>query len=508
MSPVPDEKPPRVAFGMYKRFALAGVLITLLTAGAVASAGLLEVKDLVTVIKEESAGHVIPGLRGALDDVPAGKPQTILVLGSDRRFVDIKQDNPARSDTMMLVRLDPSKEATAVMNIPRDLKVPIQVPGGGIDTTKINAAYSYGGPALAVKTVRNLLHIPINHVVNVNFGGFQRAVNRLGCVYVDVDRRYYHSNAGLPASAQYAEINVPAGYQKLCGSKSLDYVRFRHADDDLVRSARQQDFLRQAKDQIGLGRLFGDRKELLRIFGRYTDTDLHSNSAILRLLKLAFESSGHPIREVRFRGDIGPEFVTISPQQPRAHQAGVPARQGVDRARASSARAKKLTRKAQKRGATHLARPADRRHRRQDRRREPRRAGRDASSSFPLYYPQARLARGGYSTDGSPRLYDIYDTHHRRYKAYRLVVSAGARRPVLRRAGDDLEVAADPRRRLQHDADARAHLQAVLRRHPAAPGRPGARRTPSTGSPIPSPRRLTNRQMLAIARSLSRFGGK
>src|SRR6478735_4536923 len=369
MSPVPDEKPPRVAFGMYKRFALAGVLITLLTAGAVASAGLLEVKDLVTVIKEESAGHVIPGLRGALDDVPAGKPQTILVLGSDRRFVDIKQDNPARSDTMMLVRLDPSKEATAVMNIPRDLKVPIQVPGGGIETTKINAAYSYGGPALAVKTVRNLLHIPINHVVNVNFGGFERAVNRLGCVYVDVDKRYYHSNAGLPVSQQYAEINVPAGYQKLCGSKSLDYVRFRHADDDLVRSARQQDFLRQAKDQIGLGRLFGDRKELLRIFGRYTDTDLHSNSAILRLLKLAFESSGHPIREVRFRGDIGPEFVTISP--------------------------KNLVAQA----ATKL--------------------------SFPLYYPQARLARGGYSTDGSPRLYDIYDTHHRRYKAYRLVVSAG-----------------------------------------------------------------------------------
>ena len=129
MSSLPDEKPPRVAFGMYKRFAIAGVLITLLTAGTVASAGLLEVKDLVSVIRDESAGHVIPGLKGALDDVPAGKPQTILVLGSDRRFVDIKQDNPARSDTMMLVRLDPSKEATAVMNIPRDLKVPIQVPG-------------------------------------------------------------------------------------------------------------------------------------------------------------------------------------------------------------------------------------------------------------------------------------------------------------------------------------------------------------------------------------------
>jgi len=64
-------------------------------------------------------------------------------------------------------------------------------------------------------------------------------------------------NAQLPST-------VPAGYQKLCGSKSLDYVRFRHADDDLVRAARQQDFLRQAKDQIGLGAIFGDRAGDLR----------------------------------------------------------------------------------------------------------------------------------------------------------------------------------------------------------------------------------------------------
>jgi LCP family protein required for cell wall assembly len=310
------------------------------------------------------------------------------------------------------------------MNIPRDLKVPIQVPGGGIDTTKINAAYSYGGPALAVKTVRSLLHIPINHVVNVNFGGFQRAVNRLGCVYVDVDRRYYHSNAGLPISEQYAEINVPAGYQKLCGAKSLDYVRFRHADDDLVRAARQQDFLRQAKDQIGLGRLFGDRKELLRIFGRYTDTDLHSNSAILRLLKLAFESSGHPIREVRFRGDIGPEFVTSTPQQIETSKQEflhVTASKGSRQiGRSAGKESKKAKRRAARRSpglpagvindkvaAENLVAQAARK------------------VGFPLYYPRARLARGSYSTDGSPRVYDIYDGHHRRHRAYRIVVSAG-----------------------------------------------------------------------------------
>jgi LCP family protein required for cell wall assembly len=507
MSAFPDEKPPRVAFGMYKRFAIAGVVITLLTAGAVASAGLLEVKDLVQVIRDESIGHTIPGLKGALDDVPAGKPQTILVLGSDRRFVDIKQDNPARSDTMMLVRLDPSKEATAVMNIPRDLKVPIQVPGGGIETTKINAAYSYGGPALAVKTVRNLLHIPINHVVNVNFGGFQRAVNRLGCVYVDVDRRYYHSNAGLPPSQQYAEINIPAGYQKLCGSQSLDYVRFRHADDDLVRASRQQDFLRQAKDQIGLGRLFGDRKELLRIFGRYTDTDLHSNTAILRLLKLAFESSGHPIREVRFRNNIEGDFVVASQQQlDVSKNEFLNVRASKGRREVGSSGTKKESAKARKRarrtspglppgvindriGVENVV------------------AETSTRVGFPVYVPRARLARGSYVTDGSPRAYELYDGAHKRHRAYRIVVSAGFDGQYYGIQGTTWKsppILDDP------SSSVRMVGRTYMVFTDGGRIRLVAWRTPRAVYWVSNTlsETLTNKQMLAIARSLSRFGGK
>jgi LCP family protein required for cell wall assembly len=502
MSAFPDEKPPRVAFGMYKRFAVAGVLITLLTAGAVASAGLLEVKDLVTVIKEESRGHIIPGLKGALDDVPAGKPQTILVLGSDRRFIDIKQDNPARSDTMMLVRLDPSKEATAVMNIPRDLQV--LIPGHGMD--KINAAYSYGGPALAVRTVRSLLHIPINHVVNVNFGGFQRAVNRLGCVYVDVDRRYYHSNAGLPPSQQYAEINIPAGYQKLCGSQSLDYVRFRHADDDLVRAARQQDFLRQAKDQIGLGRLFGDRKELLRIFGRYTDTDLKSNSAILRLLKLAFESSGHPIREVRFHSNLGADFVTASQNQLAVSKneflhvkASQGPRQVASGSTKQSARARRLARRSSRGLPPGVV---------NDKVGVENAMAQTASKiSFPVYLPHARLARGRYVSDGSPRAYDIDDGAHHRRRAYRIVVNAGfdgqyygiqgmtwKSPPILDDPSDKIRMRG---RTFQLFYDGN-RLRLVAWRTPRA-----VYWVSNTLS-----KTLDNKQMLAIARSLTRFGGK
>jgi polyisoprenyl-teichoic acid--peptidoglycan teichoic acid transferase len=508
MRPSPAEKPPRVAFGMYKRFALAGVLITVLTAGAVASAGLLEIKGDVDTFIRAGKGHTIPGLEkpGVLDGVPAGKPQTILVLGSDRRFVDIKQDNPARSDTMMLVRLDPSKEATAVMNIPRDLKVPIQVPGGGIETTKINAAYSYGGPALAVKTVKALLHIPINHVVNVNFGGFERAVNRLGCVYVDVDRRYYHSNVGVPIGQQYAEIDVPAGYQKLCGEKSLDYVRFRHADDDFVRSARQQDFLRQAKDQVGLGRLFGDRKELLRIFGRYTDTDLKKTSAILRLLKLAFESSGHPIREVHFRGDIGPEFVTITPQNLELTKQEFLHVKASSGARAGGRTATNTSKKASKRAKrTSPGLPAGVIN---DRTAAENLVAKASSQlPFPLYYARARLARGSYSTDGSPRVYDIYDRQHRRYRAYRIVVNAGydgqyygiqgmnwKSPPILDDPSDEIRMGGR-KYQLFYDGN---RLRLVAWRTPRA--------VYWVSNSLSET--LTNKQMLAIARSLGRVGVK
>ena len=271
---------------MLLRFALGSVAIVLLGAGAVATALRLEISDTVQAFVRETIP--IRGVENVLDDVEPGKAQTILVLGSDKRYDDNVDGGIARSDTMMLIRLDPEKDATAVMSIPRDLKA--EIPGHGTD--KINAAYSIGGPKLAVQTVRQLLDIPINHVVNVNFGGFSRAVKRLGCFYIDVDRRYFNDN-NPPAGGggRYATIDIQPGYQRLCGLDSLDYVRFRHLDDDFVRAARQQSYLQQAKSQVGVGRLFSDREELLRIFGRYTQTDITSEEAILRLLRLVYEAT-------------------------------------------------------------------------------------------------------------------------------------------------------------------------------------------------------------------------
>jgi polyisoprenyl-teichoic acid--peptidoglycan teichoic acid transferase len=412
-----DERPPRLAVGMYKRFVLGALIVVLSSAATVATAALLEVKDDVSIFTRAQK-HPLAGVQSALDGVDAGGPQTILILGSDRRFADIKAKIPARSDTMILLRLDPSKGATAVMSLPRDLKV--RIPGHGLD--KINAAYAIGGPQLTVRTVRGLLHIPINHVVNVNFGGFRRAVDRLGCIFTDVDRRYFNdNNPPYGGGGNYATIDVKAGYQKLCGQDALDYVRYRHFDSDLVRAARQQQFLSDAKDQIGVGKVFSDRKALLRIFGRYTQTDIGSNSAILRLLKLAVESAQNPVQEVRFPGDITGDFVTITPENlarvkdefmnargtkgPRGQASEEKAKAPAKRSSRHSRRASPLAP-----GLIDARRPA-----------EDLAVQLKTKLTFPVYYPRALVAGANYLPDHS-RAYDIFDRGRHKYRAYRIVV--------------------------------------------------------------------------------------
>lgn len=405
---------PRLGLQMAKKFAIGGVLIVLFTATAVASGLLLEVHQDVTAFVTES--KPIPGVKNVLDEVPAGSPQTILLLGSDRRFADIKDKVRPRSDTIIVVRLDPDRKATAIMSIPRDLKVTI--PGFG--TSKINEAYHDGGPKLTVRAVRNLLNIPINHVVNVNFGGFERAVNRLGCVYADIDRRYFNDNAN--PGDNYATIDLKPGYQKLCGQDALDYVRFRHEDSDFVRAARQQEFLRQAKEQIGLGKLFGDRQELLRIFGRYTQTDIaqRNDAAILGLLKLAYESSKTPITEIHFPATDSPGgvFVEISPEQlTKTVDKFIEVRGRSTVSHGGSRRPKRIKRASALAPGLMLAREEGENHvLTMDLRLSP--------LGLPVYFPGARSGRGGY-VKASPRSYEIFDRNKNRYRAYRIVLYSG-----------------------------------------------------------------------------------
>jgi polyisoprenyl-teichoic acid--peptidoglycan teichoic acid transferase len=214
----------------------------------------------------------------------------ILVVGSDKR----SNENGGRSDTMMVVHVDQAANFISILSIPRDLYV--EVPGHG--RQKINAAYAYGGPALAVTTVQNLTGIDLNQYLEIDFKTFEDLTNSLGGVYVDVDRRYYN------ADPTWELIKLSPGYQLLNGHDALEYVRFRHDQNmDFGRMDRQQQFLRALREQAPSWSNLSLRLPGLvnALFSNITTT-LSAND-ILRLAYWGVKLSGDRIKQVVMTGD-------------------------------------------------------------------------------------------------------------------------------------------------------------------------------------------------------------
>lgn len=435
--PSGDPEPPPKPKRFWLRFTLASVLIVAVSAAATATSVLLYLDSIAQALSHNNVYS--SKLHRYLSQVDGGAPENILILGSDKR-AGVQEDS-GRSDTTMLLRLDPDRNAIAVMSIPRDLKT--EIPGYG--TGKFNEAYAYGGPKLTLQTVKQMTGLPINHVVNVDFLGFVRAVYAIGCVYVDVDRRYFHSNVGVPASEQYAEINVQPGYQLLCGKKALQYVRYRHTDTDLVRSARQQDFISAARQRISIQDLVLDQSGLIDIFTKYTTSDINDKETMLQVLKLFLASRNAAIKEVHFPAELGPSFVYTTPAAlneavnmflgieasggSRGSLEDSPEGGGNGNGKKGAKKGKKKKAKAEK---PHLERlkppgsdglvPA-----REAGELEAESAARKLGSGFPVFYP-SRLPLGAYYEESNsyehiqdPRVYHLKDTNDERHAAYRMV---------------------------------------------------------------------------------------
>jgi hypothetical protein len=178
-----------------------------------------------------------------------------------------------------------------------------------------------------------------------------------------------------------------------------------------VRSARQQDFLRQAKDQVGVGEIVSDRRKLTKIFGKYTSSDIRSRKSVLRLLRLVAASAQNPIVEIHFKGRVGASYVTASP--PRIRKM-VTQFLGT---RASKGPRGPVGPKRTRKEAAKLS-PASS-------------AGKDQASQvvaagltgLPVYYPTMTTAGASYA--GPPRAYSIR-VGRRVYRSYRIVVNRGA----------------------------------------------------------------------------------
>ena len=232
-----------------RRLRLALLILGLLVALAGIAAG--GVYAWTSIVLSKSHRNVDPQVYEALSASSArgigvtpaapanpGRAMNILVLGSDKR-ADGQEEN-GRSDTIMIVHLDPDADFASILSLPRDLRV--EIAGHGLQ--KINAAYAFGGDALAIETVRAVTGLYFDFYINVDFEAFRRITTSLGGVYVDVDRRYYADDPN------YEHIDVQPGYQRLAGDQALQYVRFRHdLNSDYGRIDRQQRFLRSAKEQ-------------------------------------------------------------------------------------------------------------------------------------------------------------------------------------------------------------------------------------------------------------------
>src|SRR3984893_2362369 len=326
-----DQRPPALWWAMWKRFLIAGVLIMLLTGVATATVAL----NTVSGIAEEVFPHLnqINTPKGLVTPVYSGGPQTFLILGSDRRAKAknaFDRSNPPHSDTILLVRFDPEQAQTSVLSIPRDLLVTITAPNGALyPNEKINAAYTIGSKlggtrgamVLAAQTIEQQVFpgLKLNGIVDVNFSGFINVVDTLGCVNVNVDHRYYHANA--IGEELYSEINLQPGYQKLCYQNALSYVRYRHEDSDFVRVARQQDFMRNLRQQISPEDVIGQIDKVDKAVGHAIASTFRDSAGQLSALPrlLAF-SQGKPLRQVKFQALNqnaqlrGGSYVTTTPQ--------------------------------------------------------------------------------------------------------------------------------------------------------------------------------------------------
>ena len=321
-------------------------------------------------------------------------------------------------------------------------------------------------------------------------------MNALGCVYVDIDRRYFNDNAGLGFGQNYAVINVKPGYQKMCGQRALEYVRYRHTDNDIVRGARQQDFLRQVRSQVTARKLLDNVDKLIDIFADNTRSDIQSAGRAAAAAAADARRADKPIKQVKFHGRLGESYVTASPAQIKAAVRQFlylrPAKGPLSRQRKRS----KTARKGRSGAARCPLIDVDG---------DEQGAGRLAKDrvGFPVYYPR-KLVQGSSYAEDAPRTYTI--TAHRRQALPRLQDGLLHRlhRRVLRPAGHVLARPADPRRTRPRSARSAAASTCSSTTATGCAWSAGRRSRARTGSPTRCCRRSPPRRCSASRADVAR----
>jgi LCP family protein required for cell wall assembly len=230
-----------------------------------------------------------------LQQATPGQPFNILLLGADFR----KGDTAYRTDTIVVARIDPQQKKVWMISIPRDTRV--FIPGHGY--AKINAAHTYGGADLVLKTVKQFTGLPISHYMEVNFVGFEDAVNAMGGVWVTIPQAIDDPKAASQSVHQRAS-KIAAGYQKLDGEHALTFVRSRdgYADQDISRMKAQQIFFKAVADQLSKSTDVAKTIRVVNAITPYVQTDMN----LMDLLKTALAMKGAGAKNIYTATLTGP----------------------------------------------------------------------------------------------------------------------------------------------------------------------------------------------------------
>jgi LCP family protein required for cell wall assembly len=215
----------------------------------------------------------------------------VLLLGIDERQLE---EGPWRTDTMILLTMDPAARTAGMLSIPRDLWV--EIPGYGVHD-RINTAHfrgdadrypGGGGPALAMDTVQANLGVPVNYYVAVNFYAFVQIIDRIGCIPISVPQTIDDPDFPAPEGYGYAPFHIDAGDYCLGGETLLQYARTRATyGSDFDRAARQQQVIYAIRDHVlSTGQLPNLIAQAPTIYGD-VQQGVNTNLTVQQIIQLA-----------------------------------------------------------------------------------------------------------------------------------------------------------------------------------------------------------------------------
>lgn len=263
---------------------LFGVLIALLLIGGVFLYLMWgKIHDTISTMHNPLERDSDPERQSALKSLfEANESINVLLLGVDERKGD-----KGRSDTMILMSLNPKTNSTVMLSIPRDTYV--SIPGHGMD--KINHAYAYGDVPLSLQTVENTFNLHVHFYIRVNMEGFKDGIDALGGITVNNKRAF--SQGGRQFSKGKLHLN---------GDEALEYIRMRKEDPrgDLGRNERQRDVIKAAMDEAASFSNITKAGEILNIVGGNVQTNMDMDT--MRYLFSDYRGTRKTVKTLEAKG--------------------------------------------------------------------------------------------------------------------------------------------------------------------------------------------------------------